>query len=96
MAAAVRGFNRSNRCRRSCGRETELTGPQHFDGVLPQPKATAGYYRDIIVQAFPSVANDHLPGFETKAAFQSRGHRPPAAADAAPPRVVSREKTLQT
>lgn len=75
--------------------ESELTGPQHFDGVLPQPKVTADYYRDIVVQAFPSVANDHLPGFEGKAAFQSRGLRPATATDVAPPRVVPRDRIVE-
>ncbi|MCX7046819.1 MAG: glycosyl hydrolase [Candidatus Sumerlaeota bacterium] len=32
--------------------ETNLAGPQKYDGVLAQPKAVAGYYRDVAVFAF--------------------------------------------
>ncbi len=34
--------------------ETSLTGPQHFEGVLPQPKANKDYYGDIAVFAYPT------------------------------------------
>ncbi len=33
-----------------------VSGPQHFEGVLPQPKALLGYYRDVKVLAYPSAA----------------------------------------
>src|SRR6185436_10139968 len=35
--------------------ETNLAGPQHFEGKLVQPEGTKGFYRDIAVQAFPTV-----------------------------------------
>jgi hypothetical protein len=35
--------------------ETNVKGPRRFEGVLPQPKAVQGYYRDIAVVAFPSA-----------------------------------------
>lgn len=53
--------------------ETELTGPQHYEGVLPQPEATADFYRDIAVQAFPVVGDWRIPNIQSKAAFQGRG-----------------------
>ncbi|MCX6903159.1 MAG: glycosyl hydrolase [Verrucomicrobia bacterium] len=57
--------------------ETNVAGPLHFAGVLPQPKAVAGFYRDIAVQAFPSAGDYRIPGIEGKAAFQRRGmHKP--------------------
>ncbi len=37
--------------------ETKVSGPSHFDGKLDQPKAVAGYYRDIAVLAVPSVGS---------------------------------------
>jgi hypothetical protein len=36
--------------------ETAVTGPAHFDAVLPSPKATLDYYRDIAVFAYPTPA----------------------------------------
>ena len=33
-----------------------VTGPQHFEGSLPRPAATLGFYRDIKVVAFPAPA----------------------------------------
>ncbi len=33
--------------------ELQLKGPQKFSGQLPQPSTVDGYYRDVIVQAFP-------------------------------------------
>ncbi len=58
--------------------ETELTGPQHFEGKLAQPETTAGFYRDIVVQAFPTLGEYRIPNIESKAAFQRRGSRKPA------------------
>jgi hypothetical protein len=50
--------------------ETKVDGAQRFDGVLPQPMATANYYRDIAILAFPTPANgfslDMLPGKSAK------------------------------
>jgi len=53
--------------------ETNVAGPLHFEGVLPQPKATAKFYRDIAVEAFPAAGDYRIPGIESKAAFQRRG-----------------------
>jgi alpha-L-rhamnosidase len=50
--------------------ETNLAGPQKFEGVLQQPKAVADYYRDIAVFAFPTLADDvRIADIEGKAAF---------------------------
>lgn len=51
--------------------ETNLVGPQHFEGVLSQPKSTAGYYRDIAVQAFPTPVAYRIERIEALAAFQT-------------------------
>ncbi len=50
--------------------ETNLAGPQKFEGVLQQPKAVANYYRDIAVFAFPTPAGDaRIADIDGKAAF---------------------------
>ncbi len=38
--------------------EVRVKGPVRFDGVLPQPKANLGYYRDIAVLAFPTPPDE--------------------------------------
>ncbi len=49
--------------------ETNVTGPLAFAGVLPQPKAVAGYYRDIALFAFPTPASNYfIPHIRGKAA----------------------------
>src|SRR5208283_4209554 len=35
---------------------TNVTGPRHFTGILPQPEALMNYYQDIAVLAFPTPA----------------------------------------
>ncbi len=69
--------------------ETEVAGPQRFDGVLPQPQATAGFYRDIAVQAFPAVGDYRIPDIESKAAFQRRGDRKPAKGELTPQGIIA-------
>jgi len=34
--------------------ETSVQGPTHFEAALPQPETVAGYYEDILVQAYPT------------------------------------------
>ena len=36
--------------------ETIVSGPAHFDAVLPQPRTTGNFYRDIVVLACPAPA----------------------------------------
>jgi hypothetical protein len=52
--------------------ETNVTGPLHFEGALPQPKSKANFYRDIAVQAFPATGDYRIEGVAGKAAFQRR------------------------
>ena len=40
--------------------ETQVDGPQRFDGTLPRPKAKLDYYRDIAVLAFRTVAAESV------------------------------------
>jgi hypothetical protein len=46
--------------------ETNVSGPQRFEGVLPRPEATKDYYRDIVLYAYPTPATKapllRLPG----------------------------------
>ena len=66
--------------------ETEVTGPKHFEGVLPCPEARADYYRDIAVLAVPGAGPYRIPDFESKAAFQTPRPAPgkPAATVSSP------------
>lgn len=53
--------------------ETAVVGPSHFDAVLQQPEAISNYYRDIVVVAVPTPADedgrmlDHAPKFTSSA-----------------------------
>ncbi|MEJ5250880.1 MAG: glycosyl hydrolase [Armatimonadota bacterium] len=49
--------------------ETRVEGPALFDGVLPQPPAVAGFYRDVAVIAFPTPADFRIPDIAGKAGF---------------------------
>jgi hypothetical protein len=68
--------------------ETNVTGPRRFKGVLPQPKATAKFYRDIAVQAFPVAGDYRIPGIESKAAFQRRGLHKPGRGPLEPTKII--------
>ena len=70
--------------------ETNLAGPLHFEGMLPQPKTTAGFYRDIAVQAFPAAGDYRIPGIESKASFQSRGLHKPGKGELSPKTPIVR------
>ena len=60
--------------------ETNVQGPIHFSGALEKPKAAAGYYRDIVVMAFPTPAgNARIDGIQGKAAFAPRFIGPQAS-----------------
>jgi len=47
--------------------ETNLTGPLLFKGTLGQPKAVAGFYRDLAVQAFPTPGTNRIDKIKVKA-----------------------------
>jgi len=72
--------------------ETNLTGPQHFDSLLSTPKATANYYRDIALFAFPTPPTKyiipHIRGksAETKEEIPLTAQFPPLAEGAVIPR----------
>lgn len=72
--------------------ETNVTGPRHFDGVLPRPRATAGFYRDVVVEAIPAVGDYRIPNIESKADFarpRRRGGSPkPNGAELSPKDVI--------
>ncbi len=74
--------------------ETGVAGPQHYEGVLPRPHATANFYREIAVLAVPDSGNYRLPDFEVKAAFQSRGHSKPAAAQGSAPNSIKQNSVI--
>ncbi len=58
--------------------ETPVEGPQRFEGPLAQPKAVAGYYRDIAVLAFPTPAGKaRIENIEGKSALAPTVHPRP-------------------
>jgi len=58
--------------------ETQVEGPRRFEGILPQPQAVAGYYRDVAALAFPTPDDYRIPDIQGKAAFV-RQDLPPRA-----------------
>ncbi len=66
--------------------ETVVAAGQRFTGRLPQPKALRGFYRDIAVLAFPSLAGDRpgsgkgyrIENIEFKALYALKHPRVPA------------------
>ena len=40
--------------------ETCVSGPRRFEGLLPRPAAVKDFYRDIVVQAFPTPLGDDV------------------------------------
>lgn len=83
--------------------ETELTGPQSFNGTLAQPKANKDYYRDIAVFAYPKPPKGavipHLRGksAEAREEIPLRGAFPSPAPDSIVPRdrIVNLTDKLQ-
>ena len=67
--------------------ETAVAGPQHFEGVLPQPHATADFYRDIAVQAIPAVGDYRIPG------YRPEGRLPASRRSTSRPRANRRRRT---
>ena len=70
--------------------ETNVAGPLHFEGLLPQPKTKAKFYRDLSVQAFPATGDYRIAGLETKAAFQRRDLPKPGKPDLSPTMIIGR------
>ena len=50
--------------------ETNVAGPARFQGVLPQPKTVAGFYREITVYAFPATGAYRIDRIKGKAAYE--------------------------
>lgn len=72
--------------------EMELEGPQHFEGALPQPKAVAGFYRDIAVQAFPTPGPYRIENIHVKASYQVGGVGPIPQTQLPPEMVIERDR----
>ncbi len=51
--------------------ETNVEGPKHFVGTLPQPQVVAGFYRDIAVLAFPSPGPYRIDNIQAKACYKT-------------------------
>jgi hypothetical protein len=74
--------------------ETVLTGPSHFGGMLAQPEADHGFYRDIAVLAFPTPGDYRIADIKSKALYERRDVAPaaetklPAGMTIAPARVT--------
>jgi len=71
--------------------ETNVTGPRHFVGKLPAPQRVADFYRDIIVQAIPTVGDYRIPSIETKAAFPRRAKLNVNTGAPAPTDIIQQE-----
>jgi (4-O-methyl)-D-glucuronate---lignin esterase len=72
--------------------ETHIEGPKKFDGILPQPQAVAGYYRDIAVLAFPTRGKFRIANILGKAAYQRRSIAPAAEMSLQPDMVIDRAR----
>ena len=72
--------------------ETNLEGPQHFEGVLSEPQAVAGFYRDIAVQAFPTPGPYRIEGIEFKAGYQTGSRGPTPSTNLPPEMTIARDR----
>lgn len=54
--------------------QTDLTGPQDYHAVPPQPETVAGFYRDVAVLAFPTPEDAHQITRIAEKAVYHRGH----------------------
>lgn len=68
--------------------ETEVEGPTKFNDVLAEPPKVAGYYRDIEVQAFPTVGGERIANIDTKAQFQRKDLHKPGTPAAGLPNII--------
>jgi hypothetical protein len=72
--------------------ETNLEGPKKFDGMLPQPQAVAGYYRDIAVLAFPTTGEFRIDNIQGEAAYERRSIAPAGEVNLPPEMVIDRTR----
>ncbi len=74
--------------------ETNLEGAKRFEGMLPQPQAVAGCYRDIAVLAFPTPGAFRIDNIQGKAAYERRGVAPASEAKLPPEMVIGRGRIM--
>jgi len=74
--------------------ETAVEGPGRFEGPLPQPQAMAGFFRDIVVLAFPAPGAYRIENLPGKAAYTVAQVGPPAAKDLPAEMVIDRAKIV--
>lgn len=77
--------------------EARVKGPTRFAETIPQPKSNAGYYRDIVVLAFPTPKDDafRIADIRAKALYEYKYGMQPAS-DAVPAgAVVSPSSVVQ-
>jgi len=70
--------------------ETNIAGPQHFDGKLAQPETKEGFYRDVTVLAFPKPAGAYrISDLAEKALYHRAGGKSRTGFSPATPTGVS-------
>ena len=74
--------------------ETDVLGPQKFEGRLAQPETARGFYRDIVVLAVPKVGDYRIADIKGQASYERREAGPaseteiPAAMIVAPGKIA--------
>ncbi len=68
--------------------ETNLVGPQRFEGRLSQPPTVAGFYRDLTVLAFPTPGKFRIENITGKAAYERQGIGPASTTILPPEEVI--------
>lgn len=74
--------------------ETDVEGAKRFEGVLPQPEAVAGFYRDITVLAFPAPGSYRIPDIQVRAAYHMGGVGPMQESNLPPEMVIPKDNIV--
>jgi len=74
--------------------EKDLAGPAKFAGTLVPPPATAGYYRDIAVLAFPAPGMYRIADIKAKAGYDVGTVGPPSRTDLPPGAAIDRDRII--
>jgi len=74
--------------------ETNIEGPQRFEGNLPQPETIAGFYRDIEVLAVETPGSYRIPDIGAKACYGVGFPGMPASADLSPEMVIDPSRVV--
>ena len=74
--------------------ETNVEGPQRFEGTLPKPDAVAGFYRDIAVLAFPTPGEFRIQDIRGKSGLERYWGFIPAHVDTLPPEMLVRRDRI--